>query len=406
MMDSKRLMDGTKRGILLAMVLATAMGTASAQSVFHSTLVPTARTVLTLWKYTTDDPGTDWQTTAFADDAWQSGAGGFGSRITPAATVGTDWTSPDIWLRKVVTLPDPATLDGLGLIVHHDEAVEIYVNGTLVLQDTGYSRDYYPAALDLEARGVFKAGDNLIAVHCHQTTGGQFIDVGVEAVFAGSPTTLFSDARSDGQTWKYSIEEPGTSNWINYGFDDAGWNTGVAGFGTLDTPGALVATEWSTSNIWMRKSFTVGNEPFTHFFLTIHHDEDVMVAINGRTVLNMVGYSQDYQEIDISEPAKAVIVPGDNVIAVYVHQTGGGQFIDVGLKGVVPEAPVGLRAGKAKRTPVLRAVAGKSGPVLLFFGLGSSGLRSFGLGTSGLETAADRMFDVRGKRAPILSARP
>ncbi len=390
-------------GLWLAAALAT---TASGQQVFKSALVPTARTIQSIWKFTTDDPGADWQTVDFADGAWSSGPGGFGSRITPSAIVGTEWTSSDIWLRKMVTLPDPATLDGLGLIVHHDEAMEIYVNGVLVLQDTGYSQDYYSAALDAQGRAAFKTGDNLIAVHCHQTTGGQFIDVGVEYVYSGTPTAIVNDARFASENWSWTTEDPGTSNWITPAFEDAGWNVGSAGFGTSGTPGSFVNTEWNTGDIWLRKKFNLADVSFNHVYLNIHHDENVMVAINGTTVLQMVGYTSDYQQVDITDPALAVMTPGENVIAVYCHQTVGGQYIDLGLTAVKSEAPVPLRPGKSA-LPAIQAQfrfanlsAFHPAHGILFPGLSAAWARA-----GAADAVPPMMFDVQGKGFPVSRAR-
>jgi hypothetical protein len=57
--------------------------------------------------------------------------------------------------------------------------VEIYVNGVLAGRARGYATDYGLVGLTPEGRKALKAGKNTIAVHCHQTGGGQYIDVGL-----------------------------------------------------------------------------------------------------------------------------------------------------------------------------------------------------------------------------------
>ena len=49
----------------------------------------------------------------------------------------------------------------------------------LVSKLPGYTRDYVTIPLGEAGRAALKTGRNVIAVHCHQTTGGQFIDVGL-----------------------------------------------------------------------------------------------------------------------------------------------------------------------------------------------------------------------------------
>jgi hypothetical protein len=64
-------------------------------------------------------------------------------------------------------------------MIHHDEDSEVYINGTPVAKLDGYTAGYIRAALDHKATRALKLGLNCLAVHCHQTTGGQYIDVGI-----------------------------------------------------------------------------------------------------------------------------------------------------------------------------------------------------------------------------------
>ena len=83
----------------------------------------------------------------------------------------------DIWLRRTFDLKAAPTGEVRALI-HHDEDTDIYVNGQLVKNVTGYSTDYGTMRLHTDAAKAFKAGANTLAIHCKQTGGGQYIDVG------------------------------------------------------------------------------------------------------------------------------------------------------------------------------------------------------------------------------------
>jgi beta-galactosidase len=142
------------------------------------------------WRFTTDKPVDQWMAVDFDDSAWRTGEGGFGTRDTPGAVVGTVWNSSDIWLRRTFELPADASLQNPHFLVHHDEDVDIYINGKLALRASGYIGSYETVEWTAAARQLIKAGRNTIAVHCHQTTGGQFIDVGIIEVQAAEHSSV------------------------------------------------------------------------------------------------------------------------------------------------------------------------------------------------------------------------
>ncbi|HEY2586846.1 MAG TPA: DUF5127 domain-containing protein [Tepidisphaeraceae bacterium] len=144
-----------------------------------TTVVPDSEHERVTWRYTTQQPAADWTATQFDDSTWKQGPGGFGSRGTPGIKIGTPWRTDDIWLRRTFTMPD-APVATLQFVVYHDEDVEIYVNGVPAAQEGGFVPNYEPLDIGAEARALLKPGVQItLAVHCHQTTGGQGIDVGL-----------------------------------------------------------------------------------------------------------------------------------------------------------------------------------------------------------------------------------
>lgn len=140
--------------------------------------VPTSQKTAQTWRYTEAKPTDNWFTTNFNDTGWKSGPGGFGSPGTPGAVIGTEWHSNDIWMRRQVTLP--ATLPAnLQLYAHHDEDLQVYINGVLAAKAAGFTGNYEILEMRPEARAQLKAGATItLAVSCHQENGGQYVDVG------------------------------------------------------------------------------------------------------------------------------------------------------------------------------------------------------------------------------------
>jgi hypothetical protein len=144
----------------------------------YTVILPAADRQPAIWHYTTVRPAGDWMKTSFPDSSWAQGRSGFGSPGTPGAVIGTIWRTDDIWLRREVDMT-PVAFDDLEGWLHHDEDAEIYINGVLALKVSGYICNYDTFPLTPEGKAALKPGKNIIAVHCHQTVGGQYIDFGL-----------------------------------------------------------------------------------------------------------------------------------------------------------------------------------------------------------------------------------
>ena len=144
-------------------------------------LVATSKEKPQPWRFTTDKPADDWMKADFNDSAWKQGNGGFGTKNTPGAVVGTEWRTGEIWIRRTVEIPE-GPLGDVVLIMHHDEDADVYINGVLATQVQAFTSEYEDFEISKEARAALKPGKNVIAVRCRQTQGGQFIDVGLGRV--------------------------------------------------------------------------------------------------------------------------------------------------------------------------------------------------------------------------------
>ena len=84
-----------------------------------------------------------------------------------------------VWFKRDVTLPDPLPPGPASIHLGSIERMDtVYINGTEVGASAWVENPRVYSIPD----GVLKPGKNVFAVHCHQTTGGQYIDVGVVGV--------------------------------------------------------------------------------------------------------------------------------------------------------------------------------------------------------------------------------
>lgn len=146
------------------------------------------------------------------------------------------------------------------------------------------------------------------------------------------PKKLFVAGTADQGTnmWHYTFEKP-AEGWFKPEFDASSWKQGRSGFGTRGTPGGMVRTKWDSSDIWLRREFTIPKGDLKQPRFLIHHDDDVEVYINGALAAKLTGFTKDYEEAVLSPGARKALKTGTNTMAVYCRQSGGGQYIDVGL---------------------------------------------------------------------------
>ncbi len=129
------------------------------------------------WQYTADQPAADWFQPQFDARSWRTGRAGFGRKGTPGTPANTDWLTSDVWLRRSFDLPAGTRLNSPVLVVCHDEDVVIYLNGVKAAEAEGYVVKPVLLPISPAALATLKPGRNTIAATCHQTVGGQLIDL-------------------------------------------------------------------------------------------------------------------------------------------------------------------------------------------------------------------------------------
>jgi len=142
------------------------------------TVVPTAEKEPIEWHYTIQTPPDNWNKPGFDDSGWEKGPAAFGISGAHAATVRTGWNTPEIWLRREITLPEGKWSD-LSFRLYLSCGVQIYLNGVLAATFPGYAADYRQVRVKGQARLVVRPGVNVIAVHAARTALAQCIDVGI-----------------------------------------------------------------------------------------------------------------------------------------------------------------------------------------------------------------------------------
>ena len=120
-----------------------------------------------------------WQSETFDASRWEEQKAAWGS--PDLSYISNRWSreNTDIYIRREVELSADQLKEDLYLKYSHDDVFRLYVNGTEVAATGETWVDNVVLRVDDEMKKLFHEGKNIIAAHCHNTTGGAYADYGL-----------------------------------------------------------------------------------------------------------------------------------------------------------------------------------------------------------------------------------
>lgn len=141
----------------------------------YETILPAADERSYSPKYTETAPAEGWMNKNFNDAQWKTGEAPFSSSRSRSKTL---WTSKDIWIRRTFVLTD-LNINQLFLKLRHDDNVEVYLNGEPIYTCNCWNDKAQMFPLTDAIKNKLVKGENMIAIHCANTAGGAWLDVGL-----------------------------------------------------------------------------------------------------------------------------------------------------------------------------------------------------------------------------------
>ncbi len=136
---------------------------------------------------------------------------------------------------------------------------------------------------------------------------------------------------ANAQAWegRYTIEIP-KDGWEKPAYNDQGWKTGKAAFGTPEMH--ALGTIWTTKDIWVRREIEITEDlSSAQLFLKYSHDDTFELFINGIRVVK-TGYEWHNDVVlELNDEVRKSLVQGKNIIAAHCKNKTGGGYVDFGL---------------------------------------------------------------------------
>lgn len=141
-------------------------------------VVPTSEENGIDWRYVQAPPSGSWSNSLYDDSGWKSGPGGFGTPETPGSVVRTRWDTKDIYIRRQFSVNQDYKAGELLLRISYDDDIDVYLDGKPIFKAPGWTTGYRNVPLD----AALGKGKHVLAIHCHQNEGGQYVDAGLVQV--------------------------------------------------------------------------------------------------------------------------------------------------------------------------------------------------------------------------------
>ncbi len=155
--------------------------------------------------------------------------------------------------------------------------------------------------------------------------------------FLGKPEPKFEVMSPTGEAVPQPVTMTTTAppaDWMMPAFAEDGWTKGTLPLGSL-------LKNWTTPEVWMRRTFTYDGRDLNKVWLSLSHDDDAEVFLNGERIFACAPcYNGGHERFEVARAVLDKLVKGTNVLAIHCTNTGGPGFIDAGLLHEVPAAPL------------------------------------------------------------------
>ena len=280
-----------------------------------------------------------WMNLDFSEAGWSNQTGPWGTK-GEYPYIQTSWggNNSDRYIRRHITLTAEDLRSDLWVMYSHDDKCEAYVNGVQIVATDVSWKQNVKVHLTGAARASLVEGDNVIAYHVHNTSGGAQADIGLYKNLLGfhpGYSAIAGAGMADEGPWEAKVKTTATSGttWTAETFDDSSWQTQQGAFGSGgEYPN--VNTSWTATNsdYYIRRYITLTAEDLQKDLTLIYSHDDVCQAyLNGRKVVDEGNTWVQNVVYNLTAADKEVLHEGQNVIAYHVHNTSGGALADIGL---------------------------------------------------------------------------